>query len=175
MPIRARLEAKTVPYEFTSARDLFESAREAAMDAERCMRQLERMESSALSLGGASFEPRVSATSETDRMGAMVAAYVDMQARLRARQDDDYAVIDYATSVIYGRDQDSRGGVAALLSHAHADALWWHYLGCETWEDVAETIHFSVGRCKQMRNEAFDLVDAVGMDAVLDGRGLAED
>ena len=59
---------------FTSSRELFEAARQAAIDADRCRRQLEAMEHRALSVGRPSLEAHVSGGGDPDRIGRDVAA-----------------------------------------------------------------------------------------------------
>ena len=72
-----------------TAREFFESAREAARDAERIRRQLDAMESRALSLGGGGYEGRVRSTPDPGRIGASVSAMLDQTDRLREREAEE--------------------------------------------------------------------------------------
>lgn len=154
-----------------TAREFFESAREAARDAERIARQLDGMESRALSLGGGGFEPRIRSTPDPDRIGATVAASIDQGERLRARQDEDYRAIDAACRVLYGAD--NRSGLYALVGWP-ADAIYHHYLALRTWEDTAALLGYSVRHVQTCVRAALDLADANGQMWTELGRGLAE-
>lgn len=162
--------------DYASARDLFDAARDAAMECERTRQMLLRMEHAAEGIGGASFEPRVRTTSEPDRMGSRVAALIDREDAWRARIEEDERLMDHAVRVIYGADQDGRGGVDALLGATYADILWWRYLAAESWEGVARAVGYSARRCVELRDIALDFVDANGIRATIAGErvGLAD-
>jgi len=145
--------------QYASAREFFDAAREAARDAERCRRQLAEMEGRAASLGGGGFEPRVRSTPEPDRMAGRVAAMVDREGMLERRQDECYEVIDAACRVLYG--PDNRSGLYALVGWP-ADAIWHHYLGLRTWEEVGELLGYSPAHARRMASMALDLADANG-------------
>ena len=161
----------TVP-PFLGARDLFESARAASVDAERIRRQLDAMAERAEGLGGGGFEPRVRSTGEPDRMGARVAAMVDQEANLRRRAESDYATIELACAVLYGTDSDA--GLSVLVPSWWCDVLWWRYLGCETWERVGAAVGYSPHRCWEVAQTALDVADGWGLVSVMRGRGRAE-
>lgn len=152
-----------------SARDLFESAHDAAWECERCRRQLLAMRESS----GAGSDIHVSRGSISDPM-ARVDRIIDREARWESIIERDEALMDYATAVLYGRDQDGNGGVDALLGSVYADVLWWHYLALETWERVGRIVHYSPERCKQLRDIAFDVIDANGLLETVNGIGMAE-
>jgi squalene cyclase len=156
---------------YQTSRELFDAARAAARDAELCARQLASMEESALSLGGGGFEPRVRSTPDPDRIGAAVSSVIDQGERLRARQDEDYRLIDAACRVLYGAD--NRSGLYALVGWP-ADAIYHHYLALRTWEDTAALLGYSVSHVKHMASAAMDLADANGQMWTELGRGLAE-
>lgn len=156
-------------YGFVSARDLFDAARDAAIECERCRRQLEAMRES----GGGS-DVHVSRGSVSDPM-ARVDRIIDQEARWESVIERDERLMDLATSVLYGEDQMGSGGVHALLGSVYADILWWHYLALEKWDRVGEIVHYSPQRCKQLRNVAFDLIDAHGIAETVCGSGMAEE
>jgi len=153
-----------------TAREFFESAREAARDAERIARQLDGMEARALSLGGGGFEPRVRSTPDPDRIGATVSAMLDQGERLRTRQDEDYRAIDAACRVLYGAD--NRSGLYALVGWP-ADAIYHHYLALRTWEDTAALLGYSVRHVQTCVRAALDLADANGQMWTELGEGMA--
>ena len=157
--------------QFTSARELFEAAREASRDAERIRRQLAAMEGRATALQGGGFEPRVRSTPDPDRIGRSVAAMVDVEAKLRERQDEDYALIDLACAVLYGTDSDA--GLRTLVGW-RADAIFHYYLGGLTWEEVGGLMGYTAQHCRQQASYAFDVCDGWGIPSVMDGHGLAE-
>ena len=160
-------------YRYGSARELFEAARAAAQENERTRRMLSTMEESE-GMRGAGTGARVAAGSVADPM-ARVDVRVDREAAWHRRVEENCALIDLAGAVIYGRWYDGEGGVDALLSTAHADVLWWYYLACEPWRSVGERTGYSEQRCRQMRDEALDTVDAYGLRRVIDGVGIAKD
>ena len=153
-----------------TAREFFESAREAARDADRIRRQLAAMESRALSLGGGGYEGRVRSTPDPDRIGASVSAMLDQTERLRERADEDYAIIDAACRVLYGAD--NRSGLYALVGWP-ADAIYHHYLALRTWEVTAAMLGYSVQHVRRQVLYALDLADANGQMWTELGRGMA--
>ena len=157
--------------QFTSAREVFEAAREASRDAERIRRQLAAMEGRATALQGGGFEPRVRSTPDPDRIGRSVAAMVDVEAKLRERQDEDYALIDFACAVLYGTDSDA--GLWSLVGW-RADALHLHYLGCMTWAEVGAVLGYSPEHACREAMAALDTADAWGIENAMRGTGGAE-
>lgn len=158
-------------YEYQSAGDLFEAAREAAKDADRISRTLARMESRE-GLHAQSYQPSVRGGDHDVR--ATTDARLDYERRVRRRREEDYALIDLACSVIYGSDQTGSGGVAALMGADYADALWWRFCAAETWEAVAAGTGMSERWCQQAVPYAFDVIDSYGIRRVIDGLGIAE-
>ena len=159
-------------YHFASARDLFEAARDAAEDAESCRRQLAAIERKALRVASPSFEPRVSG-GDPDRIGTDVAALVDREAELHGRIEADYDLIDAACMVLYGRDGMS-DGLASIAPPWWADAIYHHYLALRPWVEVGELLGISKSYVSKQAYAAFDLMDANGMAATIEGRGDAE-
>ena len=153
-----------------TAREFFESAREAARDAERIRRQLDAMEHRALSLGGGGYEGRVRSTPDPDRIGASVSAMLDQTERLRERADEDYVIIDAACRVLYGAD--NRSGLYALVGWP-ADAIYHHYLALRTWEVTAAMLGYSVQHVRRQVLYALDLADANGQMWTELGSGMA--
>jgi len=156
---------------YATAREMFEAAREAALDAERVRRQLESMESASVSVGGQGFEGRVRSTPDPDRIGRAVAAAVDHESVLIQRQDADYALIDAACKVLYGAD--NRSGLYALVGWP-ADAIYHHYLALQTWDETARMMGYSVSHVKHSVSIALDMADANGQMWTELGVGLAE-
>lgn len=156
---------------YETAREFFEAAREAAIDAERCRLQLQALDEAAEGLGGSSFEPRVRSTPDPTRLQARASAAMDQRERLRQRQDEDYRLIDAACEVLYG--PDNRGGLYALVGWP-ADAIWHHYLALQTWEDVAKRVMFHPRWVQQQVAVALDVADGLGDFATRLGRGMAE-
>lgn len=157
---------------YGDAREFFEAAREAALDANRISRQLLRMEEAATSPGGQSFEPRVRSTPDPTRMAAATAALVDVGERLRARQDEDYRLIDAACHVLYGTDDEA--GLWSLVGW-RADAIFHHYLALRTWAEVGEMLGYGEQHVWRQAMAALDSADAWGVVATVAGRGFAED
>ncbi len=157
---------------YACARDLFDAARTAAMECERTRRMLAAMEDAEQG-GGSALGVKVAHGSIADPM-RRVDARMDRESAWRIRIEENERLMDYATCVLYGREQDGRGGVAALLGTVYADVMWWYYLGCERWERVGEIVGYSKTGCKRLRDVACDLIDAHGLAATVGGEGMAE-
>ncbi|MGN9233696.1 hypothetical protein ACTM8Z_00095 [Atopobiaceae bacterium HCP3S3_D6] len=158
------------PYRYASAHDFFEAVREASRDAERTRRAVSRMESRE-GVRAQSYGPRGRGGTR-DAMAA-TDERMDYEERCRARVEADYALIDAACDVIYGRDQRT-GGVGALLGAAYADALWWRYCAAATWPEVAAGTGMSERWCRDAVRAATDVADAYGLERMASGLGLAE-
>ena len=156
-----------------TAEDFFESARNAAIECDRTRKTVERYEAARDSshadsgtgpVSGGGFSPNRMTAS--DRL-------VDYEQRMYQRIEQDEALMDRATEVLYGAD--NRGGLAALLDSLHADAMWWRYLAACSWVDVAQGASCSVSTAHRLVAESLDYVDGVGIERVRDGVGIAEE
>ena len=153
-----------------NAREWFAQVRDAAIDAERTRRTLEAMESRE-GAKAQSYAPRVTGGT-SDPMRA-TDARLDREREWRERIEHDYVLIDSACAVIYGTD--NRGGIASLLGNATADAMFWRYCAAASWPDVAKAVSYSQAWCYRAVATALDTVDALGIKAVIDGVGRAEE
>lgn len=153
------------------ARAFFESVREASRDAERCRSTLAIMEQRALAVSRPAMGGRVSSTS-TDAMGARVAALVDREAKLHARIENDYRLLDEASRILYGDDLDN--GLASLVPSWWADVLSLHYCDGMTMREVGAVLGYSERHCYNAMSAAFDVLDAHGLCSSAAGRGFAE-
>lgn len=151
---------------YQSARDMFEAVRVAAKDLVRARLQLAEIEGGSGSGSGV----KVSVGSVRDPMDRIVAC-MDAGIRLHARIKADEELLHTATSVLYG--EGNEGGIAAILSHAHADAVWWYYVIGESWPTISNMLAYSQRALYQMRDTVFDTIDAYGLDAVIEGKGTA--
>ena len=149
------------------ARGLFETARAAAQECERTRRMLRAMEDAEGATGGG-MGARVSRGSVSDPM-RRVDARIDKEALWQRRIEDNERVMDRATCVLYGAEQDGRGGIDAALGSVYADVLWWRYLAAESWDDVARMVGYSPRRCAELQAIAFDYVDSVGVAGAIRG------
>lgn len=96
------------------------------------------------------------------------------EARMRSRLEDDYAMLDAASQVIYGPAHDGRGGIDLLLGTSVADCLFWRFCDCRTWSGVADATGRSVAECRRKVAYALDACDALGWASVIEGMGMAE-
>lgn len=140
-----------------TAREFFESAREASRDAERIRNQLRQMEARMHSLGGSQLDGSVSSTPEHDKMARRVASYVDRERALERRQEEDYDLIDRACVVLYGNGDVQ--GLDVAQSAIWADVLWWRYLDDATWGAVARAVGYSIKTCRAMCEQALRWID----------------
>lgn len=157
---------------YATSRELFEAASEAARDAARCTRQLEDLEEKSLTLSKPSFEPHVNGT-QGDWMGERVSAYVDRESELNRRIEEDYRLIDAANAILYGRDGIG-DGLASIAPPVWADVVYHRYLALRSWEEVAWLVGYSSSYARKFACSAFEVMDANGMAATIDGRGIAE-
>lgn len=97
---------------------------------------------------------------------------LDLEARSAQTIAEDAALIDEACNVLYGAD--GRGGVRALYDPAAADIICWRWCCAMDWRETAECAGYSVRRCQELAEAAFDRIDALGFKAVVEGRGEAE-
>lgn len=160
-------------YNFASARDLFEATRDAAEDAVRCQRQMDAMERRAAMPGSTSLVTHVSGGAH-DRIAERVASLVDREAELQSRMEQDYALVDLAFMLLYGSDADMGDGLASIAPAWWADAIDLHYIELMPWREVGELVGYSESHVKRAIRAAFELMDANGMIATIEGRGGAE-
>ncbi len=155
---------------YRNARELFEAARDAVRDRESAARQLALMDSrrrggsSPLFCGGKGSPKDVNGTASN-------IAYIDAESRMKARMAEDERLVELASTVLYGRD--GLGGLAFLLGSQAADAVFWRYLGSDTWAACEVACGMSRKTIKPLIDSAFDVLDAVGMERAIDGVGIA--
>lgn len=159
-------------YQFADARSLFEAAREATIEITRNRNILREMEAGegvrGANIAGIGHAPGVSDPYlATDRR-------IDFEAMKQADIAEDEALIDYACAVLYGRDQMGRdGGLWTLAPHACADVICLRYCMGMEWDDVAAAVHYSVRWAQRRAATGFEVIDAYGFAATIEGRGRA--
>lgn len=159
--------------DYSNARDFFEAVREASREAERTRLTLMQMESRE-GVRAQGYEPRVSVGGERDRM-AHTDSRIDYEARMAERIEEDYALLDMACQVLYGRES-GKGGVDALMGSAAADCISFRYVDARPWSEVAALLGYSrwsVNSLRDLCQQGFDAVDALGWGHVIDGVGDA--
>lgn len=157
---------------YGDARQYFAAVRDAAGEAERTKRQIERMEASE-GVRAQGYQPGVSSSRADVNGTSRVVARMDYEGRMRRRLDEDYALIDSATSVIYGEEQTGMGGIDALMGSRCADAVWWRFCDCAGWHKVAEMVGMSEKWCRDAVEAALDACDAYGIERMRAGLGVA--
>ena len=125
-----------------------------------------------MSLGSQGLDARVRSTSDPGRRAARVGAYVDLEESLNHRMEEDYAIIERANRVLYGEDYQS--GLLVLVPKWWVDVLNWRYVMDCKWAHVARVVGKSERRCRDVASAAFDVIDGIGIDAVIRGAGTAE-
>lgn len=153
------------------AREFFQSVREASRDAERCRSTLAAMEQRALAVSRPAMGGRAGGANP-DAMAARVASLVDREAQLHARIESDYALLDEANRVLYG--DSLHDGLASLVPSWWADVLALHYCDLLPMREVGAVLGYSERHCYNAVGAAFDVLDAHGLTASVEGRGLAE-
>ena len=154
---------------YTCAKDLFDAARDAALDREAATRQLAHLDSRRFSMERRT-DGTPSAHTATDGIGASV-AFLDFEAAVRRRLAEDDEVLKLATAVLYGSDGDS--GASSLVSGRHADVVFNRYVRPHAWNKAAAICNVAPATARRMASELFDIVDAYGIERAIEGAGIA--
>lgn len=158
---------------YRCARDLFDAARDAAIERASIMRQLDAIRASA-SLRGVRYDSAsVSGTSSDHRGDARLAAMIDQQQRLHDRLADNEALLSACADILYGRD--GNGGVARAVGSPYADVLFWRYLDGTSWDAAASMVGVSRASAIRCAAVALDAIDSYGLGRILQGTGIAAD
>lgn len=159
--------------DYSSARDFFESVREASREAERTRLTLMRMEARE-GARAQTYAERVSVGGEHDRMAA-TDSRIDYEACMAERIEQDYRLLDMACQVLYGRES-GKGGVDALMGSAVADCISFRYVDARPWSEVAALLGYSRWSRRSLRDlcqQGFDAIDALGWERAIEGVGDA--
>ena len=149
----------------SSARDIFEDAREASFELYRHDLRYNAMEQRALSLGGAT-DVHVASGGIADHTRA-VDAMVDYEALMERKAGRWCEAIDRAVRVLYGDDWEH--GIAVSLSMSHAEVLDCIYIQRMSIKATAQRVHWSDRKVCELRREAFAYIDMVGEQAAARG------
>lgn len=151
-----------------TAREYFETVRDAAVELDRTSRTLERMRARTMpkaqrydAVGGGS--------GHSDPMDRVVEV-VDFEAVMRQRMEDDRELLSDAARVLYG--EDGRAGVARGMGSAYADAVYHRALDARTWDAVAREMYMAQSTVIRLYDAAMDYVDSAGLDGATRGDSL---
>lgn len=151
-----------------TAREYFETVRDAAVELDRTSRTLERMR--ARTMPKAQRYDAVSGGSgHSDPMDRVVEV-VDFEAVMRQRMEDDRELLSDAARVLYG--EDGRAGVAKGMGSAYADAVFHRALDARTWNAVAREMYMAQSTVIRLYDAAMDYVDSAGLDGATRGDSL---
>ena len=159
--------------DYASAEDFFEAVRQASREAERTRLTLLQMEARE-GVRAQSYEPRVMVGGERDHM-AHTDSRIDYEARMSERIEEDYALLDMACAVLYGRES-GKGGVDALMGSAVADCISFRYVDARPWKEVAALMGYSRWSRRSLRDmcqRGFDRIDSLGWERAIEGVGDA--
>lgn len=159
--------------DYRSSREFFEAVRDASREAERTRLALMRMEAME-GVRAQSYEATGSSGSGSDRTSA-TDVRMDAEERMQRRIDEDYALIDMACGVLYGRES-GKGGVDKLAGSETADCICYRYVQARPWQEVAALMGYSRWSVRSLRGlceRGFDVIDAIGWERVVDGVGDA--
>ena len=154
---------------YTCARDLFEAARDASIDRDAAADQLRKMDARRFSTARRT-DGTTSRGTPTDGSGASV-AFLDFEKAARRRIAEDDELLRLATAVLFGRE--GAGGAASLVPARNADVVFQRYVAALQWNKVAAVCGVSPATAKRMAAEVFDVVDAYGVERVVEGVGVA--
>ena len=149
-----------------TARDFFEAVRAASADATRAKAELDALGERRLSLGGHGTMAVSGGGADVNGTSASV-AYLDREAALHRRVEEDYALLDRACEVIYGTDNDH--GIERGVGPTFADVVWHRACGDESWDEVAASTGMSARTCRRYYAVAMDYCDSVGLAGAVDG------
>ncbi len=159
--------------DYRDAEDFFRAVRDASREAERTRLTLMQMESRE-GVRAQGYEPRVSVGGERDRM-AHTDSRIDYEARMAERIEADYALLDLACRVLYGKES-GKGGVDRLMGSAVADCISFRYVDARPWSEVAALMGYSrwsVNSLRDMCQRGFDAIDSLGWERAIEGMGDA--
>ena len=160
-------------HDYASAEDFFEAVRNASREAERTRLTLLQMEARE-GVRAQGYEPRVSIGGERDKMAA-TDSRIDYEARMAERIEADYALLDMACAVLYGRES-GKGGVDALMGSAVADCISFRYVDARPWKEVAALMGYSRWSRRSRRDlcqRGFETIDSLGWERAIEGVGDA--
>ena len=172
---KAEVEGLDTPSytDYASAEDFFEAVRQASREAERTRLTLLAMEARE-GVRAQGYEPRVSIGGERDKMAA-TDSRIDYEARMAERIEQDYALLDMACAVLYGRES-GKGGVDALMGSAVADCISFRYVDARPWKEVATLMGYSHASWRALRDmcqRGFETIDSLGWERAIEGVGDA--
>ena len=172
---KAEVEGLDTPSytDYASAEDFFEAVRHASREAERTRLTLLQMEARE-GARAQTYAERVSVGGERDRM-AQTDARMDYEGRMRERIEADYALLDMACAVLYGRES-GKGGVDALMGSDVADCISFRYVDARPWSEVAALMGYSRWSRRSLRDmcqRGFDRIDSLGLERAIEGVGDA--
>lgn len=152
--------------DYTRARDFFDSVMEASKESERTRLTILEMEARE-GVRAQSYEVTGRSGHRKDER-AQTDSRIDYEARMDERIRDDYALIDLACDVIYGRSsgKGGKGGVEALMGSAVADCLSFHYVDARPFPEVSALMGYSESHCRRLCKMGIDACDQVGLSNV---------
>lgn len=153
--------------DYSCARDLFISCKEAAKDTRRKQRTLEKMAArEEISGGGLTSIPR-----SKDRMFTPTDLRIDLE---RAWRDDfrqNAAIVNLGKSVLWGEEKSL--GLAGLLGSTYAEILHMRYIDLVPWKKIAGDVGYTVRHCQRLEKIAYEFMDSNGLEETRQGIGLA--
>lgn len=152
-----------------SARELFDSVRDASRELWRHDATYNSMERRALALGGGNLPVRNGSIADRTQL---IDDMVDYESKMQQWVDSWTDLVDYGESVLYGSDWDH--GIAKSLGVAYAEVLELIYVQRLSMKETAERLKFSTSTCHRMRSKAFACIDAIGIDAAIAGEDFGK-
>ena len=139
------------------AQEYFEQIRETVNEIERSKEMLARL----LATEGAKVQRYALAVNggNGDAMDK-INRRIEFEQRLQRSIDEASAMLDEATTLLYG--DDDHGGLAKLKGNRYADVLCMAYLQAMPWREVAEVMRCSQQWCRELSATAFVYIDNVG-------------
>lgn len=156
---------------YDDARDLMAACRDAVLDLQGAHRSIERMRDAEELHAVVYDKPRITGSKSADQYGP-TDARLDYERRIAPRMDEDAELVSACADILLGRDGE-RGGLIRLHRRGAEVCLYRHVYGF-AWREVAEIMDMSARRCQELAGAALDVLDEVGVEAAIEGRGAAE-
>lgn len=159
--------------DYTCAREFFAAVRDASLEAERTRLTLMRMEARE-GVRAQSYESHGRSGHRADDK-AQTDARIDYESRMAERVESDYALLDLACALLYGRET-GKGGLDALMGSAVADCISFRFVDARPWKEVAALMGYSHASWRSLRDmcqQGFDAIDSLGWERAIEGVGDA--
>lgn len=155
-------------WDFTSAKELFLSARDATKEAKAIEQTLEKARTRE-QVHAQKYTPRTTCGTHDVMLATDIRMELEKKKGAILQQDKD--LIAYAYSVLYGKG--SSHGLSELIDIYACQAVEYKYLHDLKWQAISVLFDVPVITARRMCDYAFDVVDSLGFEKAIAGIGQA--